>query len=182
MSKRIRLPASKTEAQAAATTRRWLERGARDVGRDFTKPDDDWDPIWLVVSRDSGLLIASDETVHKHDMAELVGATARRLGAICVGHVHSSWLILFTEIDEPRRSELVRHMQETGGETEGVPERIEILMLAVYTASTSAMWYGRIERHDDAPPTLARFERAPTDGETTGAMVDPLRAGLVKLG
>jgi hypothetical protein len=179
---RIKLPRSKTEAQAASTAKRVLERGCREVAKTFNDPDDDWDPIWLIVGESFGVFLAAGN-IHKHAMTEAVGDYARRSSGIAVGHVNSSWMVLVEHLAPARSAEIVRQMEATGS-TEGIAERVEIVLLAIHTASRSEMWTAKIERHEDAPPSLGRFTRPPVSGggEMSGAMVDPLRAGLVRLG
>jgi len=177
---KFRLPRSRSESEAASRVRRVLETGCRAVGEAFDQPDDDWDPMWLLVGRDWGLFVAGD--LHKHAMAEMVGAMTRKLGAIAVGHLHSSWMVDAEHVGRDRLREINTYM-ERGGSLEELPERREVLLLNVHTASRSQTYTADITRADDAPPALEKFRLWDIPGGTvSGAMVDPLREGLVKLG
>ena len=174
---KIRPP--KSEAQAVEVARATLNDGCRRVGADFTDPDEDWSPMWLVVEKKVASLLTSD--VHKHVMAEAVGFYARRHAAIAIGHLHSSWLVDYQSMS-PLRAKAIQREMEATGTTEGIPERIEVLLLATYSASIAKGWTARILRREDRPPVLGLFRPMPGHGQMGGAMVDPLRAGLVKLG
>jgi hypothetical protein len=79
-------------------------------------------------------------------------------------------------------AQIVRQMNTHGGSTDGIPERREILLLQVFTASTCAAWHADILRRPDGPPTLAEFEPMPDADHMSGLMVDPLRDALVRIG
>lgn len=85
----IRVP--RTETEAADVARDALATGARRTSESFTEPDEDWAPMWFVVTSEHGTLIAGD--AHKHDMARYVAGFARRVGAVAIGHLHSSWYV-----------------------------------------------------------------------------------------
>ena len=177
----IRLPATRSAAEAAEHVRSALEHGARNVQYEFTDPDDDWTPIWLIVTPDgSGTIITGN--LHKHDMARRVGALARRFGAVALGHLHSSWMVSVEDVSDER-------MKIIGSGRVAVsdqPERREIILLAVYTAGTAKQLVAPIIRHVDRPPELGPFESPlpdiPDDVTYSGAMVDPLQEALVKVG
>ena len=175
---RIRPP--KSEAQAVEVARSTLNVGCRRVGGEFTEPDDDWEQMFLVVERKIATLITGD--AHKHAMAEAVGWFAHRRHALAIGHLASSWMVDFQGVDAADARRIQREVEAAGGSTEGLPNRIEILLLATYSASIARGYYARILRHEDQPPKLGLFERMPDHGVMQGAMVDPLRESLVKLG
>ena len=175
----MRIRAPKSEAQAVEVARATLNDGCRRVGAEFTEPDDDWSPMWLVVEKKEASLLTSD--ANKHVMAEAVGVFARRRAAIAIGHLHSSWLVDYQGMS-PLRAKAIQREMEATGTTEGIPERIEVLLLATYSASIAKAWTARILRRDGRPPLLGLFKPMPGHGQMGGAMVDPLRKGLVKLG
>lgn len=177
----IRVPPTTSEADAIEVAYRVLSVGARDNLREFTEPDDDWMPIWFVVTQRQGTVISGNAP--KHEMAEYVGRWARHVGAVAIGHLHSSWLVNAEDIGEER----MRELQQRGGLTEGIAERQEILLLGLYSATTARQHHAGITRHENAPPTLSAFDLVydsanPKHTDLVGAMVDPLREALVRLG
>jgi hypothetical protein len=181
MSQRIKLPRSRSEAEAASIVYRTMDRGARAVATQFTEPDDDWDPVWLAATQTYGVILAPGD-IDKLDMVESVAVIARKMGAVAVGHVHSSWAVLADDVGEQRMREIQQHMETHDGSTEGLPERTEVVMLAVHTASRSNIRLAPIQRTTTAPPTLGPWRTFPSGGGVTGAMVDPLRRALHRLG
>lgn len=176
----IKVPPTKSEREAHETVRHVLERGALAAEGNFTKPKDDWDPVWLVLTSTQGTMLFPGPDVEKYDMVEAVGALARRWSAMAIGHLHSSWMVVGPE--------LARRAFDQHGSTEGIEERFEVLLLATYTAGNARHYTARIQRSDDAPPTLDPFElmfdtATVKDGmNVTGAMVDPLMEALERVG
>ena len=162
-----------------------LTTGARRTERGFREPDDDWFPMWLVLTQRQGALITGN--AEKRDMAEYVGRWARRVGAVCIAHLHSSWLVHSEDVGLERMRQLHQQMLDRDGSTEGIAERREIVLLAVYSAGTARQYHAAIHRHSDAPPTLGAFEliddtATSGDARVEGAMVDPLVEALVRVG
>lgn len=185
----IRVPASRSEREAAQVVRDVLEQGCRKVAAELTEPDDDWDPIYLVVTpAGQGTVFAGFGD--KYAVTDAVAAFARRVGAVAIGHLASTWQVHADTVGEAgkaRADALQRRVQQQGGSTEGIPGRFEAVMIGVYTASGFVVEHARIERHDDAPPTLGGFDvvldsRERESVEVIGRMVDPLREALVRLG
>ena len=175
----IKVPPTQSEVDAHKLVRELLELGARRVGAEFTKPDDDWRPQWLLLTKTQGTILTPGPDVEKYEMTDHVAALARRWGAIAVGHLHSSWLVTGAATQQA----IDQH-----GSTEGIAERIEVLLVATYTAGNARHYTARIHRHPPAPPTLGRlllmFDTATADDDVnlTGAMVDPLIASLERVG
>ena len=176
----IRVPPTESEMEAHEFARDVLLTGATRVGAEFTDPDDDWRPIWFVLTKTQGTIITPGADVEKYETTHYVGDLARRWGAVAIGHLHSSWLVLGPE--------LAQRAHDQHGSTEGIAERIEVLLLATYTAGNARHYTARIERHDDTPPTLAplelMFDTADAEDGThvSGAMVDPLMSALERVG
>lgn len=181
----IRLPPTVTEAATLREVVASMRRGALGVEQEFTDPDDDWAAMWLVVAP-GGLGTLLTGNADKHVMTEYVGRYARKVGAIGIGHVHSSWLVLASEIGDRRMAEIHRQL-EAGVSLETFPERIEVVLLNAFTASAWEMHTARIQRRPDAPPELDPFECVQSsadqeNGSIGGAMVDPLQDALRRLG
>jgi hypothetical protein len=182
----IRLPPSESDRDALDAIFGTLSEGVKTVAEGFYDPDDDWAPIWIVLAP-AGLGTVLTGDLHKHDMTEYVGRYARKVGAIGIGHLHSSWVVMAEDgISDGRYDEIVRQMRAQDGSTEGIPERREVLLLATYTATAWASYLARIERHAGHPPTLGPFERWGSDDPAKvsmeGPMVDPLQDALKRIG
>ena len=174
----IQVPPTESESDAHDVVRDVLQSGAERVGAKFTEPDDDWDPIWMIVTKTQGTLLMPGSDVDKYEMTDAVATLARRWGAIGLGHLHSSWIVT-----DP---ESVAIATERNGSTVGLP-RDEVLLLATYTAGNARHYTASITRHEDGPPTLGPFELMfdATENEIVklaGAMVDPLMKALERVG
>lgn len=183
----VRIPPTTSELEVQATVYDVLHGGAVEVGRKFTKPDDDWWPMWLVATPTQGTMMVPEtlrDNVEKGRMTAAVAAFAQKVSATAIGHVHSIWHIPPEKVSDKRRDEIFALANAQDGSTEGVPEREEAVMITVYTATTFRMLLAPITRHDNAPPTLGRFELAHSSdaGDLSGRMTDPLRDALRKYG
>jgi len=181
----LHLKPSRSEAEAITQLYTVLTTGAHANEARFSDPDDDWTPIWLVYVADGhGTLITGD--AHKHDLAQYVGAFARRVGAVAIGHLHSSWMVWQSEMTPARAAEVEKLIRWGGTPIQALPERQEVLLVQLHSAMAWEQHLARIERFDGAPPKLHPFERmggSSDEGLTvTGAMVDPLREALTRLG
>ena len=184
----VRVPPTASELEAQAAVSETLLNGARKVEAKLTEPDDDWQPIWLVLTPAQGTVLTPEtlrNDAEKDRMVRTVAEFARRVGATAIGHLHSSWHVPPTKVSPERLDEIQAHM-ERFGTTEGVPEREEGLLIAVYTATTYRTVIVPIVRHENAPPTLGElelmFSSSDEDAKLEGRMVDPLRAALRRYG
>jgi hypothetical protein len=181
----IKLPSSASEQEAVELIRMTLLSGAASVAEGFGGPDDDWAPIWMLIDHDGdGVIVSGD--LHKHEMAARVGELARSMGAVAIGHLHSSWMIDTEGLSEERGREIVAQVGAAGGSTEGFPERVEGLLLMLYSASRWAQVWIPIIRCRDQPPRLGDVRliaSSDEDGvELDGAMAAPLQQALRRVG
>jgi hypothetical protein len=181
----VKVPHTESEAQAVRAARSVLIRGAQAIGESFTDPGDDWAPVWLVLTPTQGTMITADGETANHPRAKekatrYVGDFARRVGAVAVGSLMSTWQVAL-DADEARAREVERQVRAQDGSTEGIPERFEALLLVTYTASTVEAQTALIERHEAAPPTLREFKRMP-EGSWSGRMASPLQQALRRVG
>jgi hypothetical protein len=181
----IRIPPSETEAEALQNALTSLENGARGVAKNFTRPDDDWRPVWLVVTADGhGTFLAPVSITGGRDKRAItarVAEFARSRGAVAIAHLHSSWVVTRSDVSEERHREIERHMDTHDGSTEGIPERREALLIAGYTATLVRIGMATITRHPDRPPTLGSIEFGEPD-EWRGRMAEPLAEALRRIG
>jgi hypothetical protein len=182
----VYIPPSSGEVEAMDSVYEVLSSGAVSNGERFEDPDDDWLAVWLVATKDQATLITGD--AHKYDMVEYVAQFARRIGAIVVGHLHSSWVVLAADLGSPEEVDRVmEQMRRNEGSTEGIEQRKEIIMLGVYGARAARLYTAAIHRDGVHPPRLDDFALVSdsTDGSDfnlDGAMVDPLREALTHVG
>ena len=169
----FQLPRTSSERAAAQAVRRTLKNGAEDVGAQFTEPDDDWALVWLICNADGRAAMMLDFDKNPRGVA----AWAREFSAIAVGSLASSWSVAVEDVGRERMKEI----QDNGGLTEGVAERVEQLTLCVTTATLSELHCARIIRSKGLPPKLDRWEHV-DEGTVSGLMVEPIRAALVRLG
>jgi len=184
----IKLPESESERDAVDAVYGCLTTGSEEVGRGFTESDDDWSPMWLVATAaGQGTIITPVEMLDQADkiaITEYVARFARKVGAVAVGHLNSSWLVATEDVGEARMKEIDAQMKAQYGSTEGIPERREILMLIIYTATSWRQYHASIERHD-GPPTLAPWVLMGSSDKSwnlTGTMSDPIRESLRRMG
>jgi hypothetical protein len=188
----MKVPATKTEREAAEVIHDLLVTGAGQVGAKFTEPDDDWDPIWAVTDgQGRATLLVPDRMVSPDDkvrMTNAVATYARKVGAVAIGHLNSSWLVDGSDgsISETRMRAIHAQMEAHHGSTEGIAERREALMVAVYTAGGYQHHMAFIQRHDAEPPALGPWVLfGSSDREREGAegrMMTPLQESLRRLG
>ena len=178
----IKVPETETEHDAHDHLRDALEHGALSVLERFDEPDDDWAPMWMILTRTQGTILTPGPGVEKYEMTDSVAALARRFGAIAVGHLHSSWIVLS---EDAGRDAMDEYVARGGGSTEGMARR-ECLLVATYTVSRAVNAVAYIHRHEGAPPTLDPFEviidTAQSEMNLEGAMVDPLIDSLQRIG
>jgi len=160
-----------------------LTTGARKTGAEFTEPDDDWRPMWVILTKTQGTHVTGN--AHKHAMTDYVATLARKYGAVAVGHLHSSWMIHAQDVDEQRFDEIHAYLRQ-GGSLEDVPESREQLMLNLHSAGETRQYHARIHRDGVRPPALDPFElaisTAEKNAEVSGAMSDPIVAALRRIG
>ncbi len=185
----MRVPATATEREAAEVIYGVLSSGAQEVGATFTEPDDDWEPVWMVNDgKGHGTVLAPDRmegASGKTAMTHAVAYFARKVGAVAIGHLTSSWIVEHKDVSAERMREVREQMDANDGSTEGIPERREVLLVAVYTAGGFKHRLASIERHD-GPPTLGPWEVF-ADSEREGLSIDgrmatPLQESLRRLG
>jgi hypothetical protein len=184
----VKVPPTASEVEAQRVVEQVLLNGLHAVGAKFDKPDDDWWPMWLVLTSTQGTMITPENMRNEEEKVKTVrtvAAYARKVGATAIGAVNSSWRVRPETVSPERMLEILAHVERFGG-TAGVPEREEALVVTVYTATTYRVMEAAIVRRDDGPPTLGRFEVTSTsdsDGhELLGRMVMPLRESLRRYG
>ena len=184
--KRTTLKPTESEAEGMREAYDVLVHGALEEEKEFTDPEDDWGQMWLILTpKGRATFMAGD--LHKHDMARAVGIYAKKEGAHVVGFTSSSWTLAFEDVPEDERGRIME-LHAAGVQIADMPYKREKVMVSLYSASQVRIFSAEIHRTDDKPPTLGPFERFDFQeqhggqGEISGAMVDPVRAGLLRMG
>ena len=147
----------------------FIKTGVVSIRDDFKKPDDDWEPVYLVVLPDGEAKLFTS-TMDKHLFVEFIAHVAKTSGAIGIGQLNSSWRKMTNEMPK-------------GGSIAGKPGSEEGLLLTVYTRTFWQAEWAAIKRSESAPPTLAPWEvmfKREEGTEVAGAMFDPLLQALRK--
>lgn len=148
-------------------------RGLRDIAKSFTEPDDDFESIVVLETKDGNAAILPigffmETETSKELLAEVVLPVAiRKMEVQRLVFVTSAWAVS-KEVGEmdPRPSE--------------DPDRYEIVIATEMTADgvVDDRWaYIDRDPFGVAPPQLGEFEQMPT-AEHSGRFVDPLVAAL----
>jgi hypothetical protein len=180
----IRVPPTTSELEAMQAVSDSLIQGAIAVGATFDQADDDWWPVWVVLTPTQATMLmpeSMETDADKVAITQYVADYARRVGATAIGHVHSIWHVLGSG---DRYEEVQAHMRRFGT-TAGLAGREEGVLVAVYTASSYRAWIAPITRHENSPPTLGSFQiDFESDGKSDleGRMVEPLRESLRRYG
>jgi hypothetical protein len=180
MDVKIKVKPTKSEADGMKNVYDILASGARSIERSFTEPDDDWEPVWVVITPDGqGTMLGSE--MHKHTTAEIVGSYARKVGAHVVGYIGSTWSLDSGAIPESERKR-IWEMVEAGTPVSEMPYRTEAVTITLYSASQIQLYTAEITRFEDKPPVLGDFTRFDLAADISGAMVEPVQAGLRRMG
>lgn len=156
-----------------------VERMAKDVGGDFTEPDDDWFPVAHVLTKKGErfvLAIDLDFMQNEATKGRLVKNLTDFIRKKKVTHftlVLSTWIV---KADRKPGIDLDTQAEEVGLPSQH-PDREEMLLVTSFDADTFITGFALIERHDDAPPTLGEFERMPDDA-MSGRFIEPFRDAL----
>jgi hypothetical protein len=153
---------------------------AADLGKTFTKPDDDWGPalfLWtakgLSVSDLAGLFYNNDT---KDRAAPALATLFRRTKPTLAALVSGAWQHRI-EADGPLAGLAVDMALALG--VADHPDREEVLMLqAASAAGDDELWVAPIHRSADRPPTLGDWQRCrdPGTGRLAGALGRAFRA------
>lgn len=188
----VRVPLTASEAEAAEVALDILRHGAQTIGAKFTDPDDDWLPTWAVITPDHGTIIGTGQHEANDQRAKAavtrhVASFARRVGAVAIGSLMSTWVVELDVKGDPERArQIQRQVEAAGGSLENIAERVERLIIFVYTAGSFTTYWATIDRHENAPPMLGEFKaelRSSDEGASlTGRMTEPLQDALRRFG
>jgi hypothetical protein len=142
---------------------------------EFTKPDDDWEPMAFLdtlgeeqtIVMSLGPLMANDTT--KDLLAEVLLPTLiKDMKVVRIVTVFSVWRADVRKDEDPYATRPSKH-----------PDRQEAVMLAELTAEGVVRYsFASITRHETSPPTLGEWEELPEADGFSGRFVDPLVKAL----
>jgi hypothetical protein len=102
---------------------------------------------------------------------EVLPSVIKKFDLVALGMVISTWQAVIDK-EEREAGHWVRPSQH--------PNRREMLLIAAVDAYSDEIYMAEIVRHENAPPTLEKWERtgAGADNVIGGRMIDPLRTAL----
>ena len=148
----------------------YVKSSARQVGTFFTEPDDDWEPVALLETKEGEMVIVSlamDKQLWPKAISEMV----EQAGIVKVALVTSSWGL---EFETPEEYEA--YMENDEPSPSKHPNGFEMLVLSIFDQERVEAWSARIQRHDDEPPTLDEWDWGGT--EPDGRMIEPIREAM----
>ena len=89
----ITVPPTQTETEALAVAYDVLVDGARATGAAFTEPDDDWAPMWLVLTQSQGTLLTGN--ADKYTLTDQVARTQVSQSFVNTGSVQMEVCFVF---------------------------------------------------------------------------------------
>ncbi len=157
-----------SDAELIESVRRTLMNGAAAVQRGFTRPDEDWDTVFMVAGTHGGADLqhppyTSAPEKDRWVERELPRWVAERDGRV-LGYFVSAWEGA-SENSPAAGEQLAQHS-----------DRAERLVIAVVARESAELWWARIERGSAAPPSLGGWEQLPPDA--IDSMVEELRRAL----
>jgi hypothetical protein len=158
-----------TERELCDLARTILAHGAGMVQSKFTRPDDDWEPIFLALDIEGrafmagGMTWQSMEQRHK-TVAEVGGHLVRKHDAAVVALLASVWAAPDWVVNE------------RGERVPDPAQRTEMVHILIAGATEALMAYAPIVRYADQPPELADWQLFGGDEaeETSGGLLDVL--------
>jgi hypothetical protein len=166
----VDFPEHKSPEEMLSKITEFLKSGAERCGKEFTDPEDDWIPMYLVVfEKGDARLITS--TLDKHILVNLIAMGVSNAGAVGIGQLNSSWMRMQEDKTPPE------------GSIAGKPGSEEGLMLALYSRTNWWIEWAPIERDGKNPPSLGSWKKMmerKEGEEVSGMMFDPLLRALRK--
>jgi hypothetical protein len=159
-----------------------LRATARSVGASFEDPGDDWLPILMVSNEKDTAMIGfeiPDDTKLKYILFTRVLPRVIKTELPKpqrVAFLSSVWTL--GEIKPGSEADVWMRNRGPDEQISDRDDRKEALVLYLLDKEgTKEIWYAEIERHDDSPPTLGRWRKAP-EGHSEGAIVSMIKKVL----
>ena len=164
--------------------RHWTLSSVEEVSRSFTRPDEDWLPVLLLLTPRGGIIAGIDLEFYQNDgrkekLVKRLCAVITRTHATAFALVQMMWRswALSPEVSKPGARERALHSGRLRPSND--PQREETLLIHITDDFHDELWAAVIQRRPHRPPCLGRWEK--TDLKTdhmTGRFIEPLRAAL----
>ena len=160
--------------------RRYVLESVQEVGRHFTKPDDDWIPL-LIAASGKKVTIVNLVDLFRDKGSKAMGGEALALVFLklrphLAALINSAWSVRIAK-DDPM-AETTMEMCKTFGASSH-PNRKEIVMALIADSVRHEGWEASIERLPDKPPVLGAFDKA---NAIDGRMVEWIRQAFQYVG
>lgn len=157
-----------------------IKNMVKDLGETFDRPDDDWHSMLFVDRGGEKVVVgipgeAFADGQSKDFLVQILAKTLAHLQADRYALLLNAWAIGMPQTDltpEEAEEQLMAHHAEWSGHYQDHPNAYEVLTLYVVDKERQAMWITKIERHEDAPPTLAEWELSGTHEQSGGRFGD----------
>src|SRR5581483_11229225 len=131
---------------------------ARDIGNQFTDPEDDWSPTALIANEEKAGVIPLQEVfaddAGKDDLAGILAEVFRQFKPKAAALVFSGY---FATLQQRQRYAHLKRIKD-------IPGRQEILAIHIVTCDGhEEVWKATILRYKDLPPQLEAWEAMPQD-------------------
>lgn len=160
--------------------RRYVLECVADIGKTFTKPDDDWRPLLVMVAGKRVQIVLlldlfRDETTKslgEHVLVEMFLKFKPDLAAL----INSAWTVHISQ-DDPLAETTMEMCRQFG--VSNHPNRVEIVNVLIAGLGQEEGWNGLIQRSPDKPPALGVFNKS---DRVDGRVVGWLRAAFQSIG
>lgn len=162
----------------------FVKESARAIGRDFTKPDDDWSPALILLKEGDNIVVALHELFRSPETKRLIPEAFKNLfGQVqpeLAAMVVSAWQTRILK-DDPLAG-LSHEMNRVFG-VSNHPQREEILMVLVANPERTELWAATITRPkneagEGLPPVLGEWELSEI---SEGRMVEAVQGAFAHM-
>jgi len=155
----------------------------KSIENDFTKPDDDWDGMMVMLGESSFDLLPLrfrnewEKEIWANTIIPLVIAESK---PIMVGQVQSAWVVEAKAKPGATPENAKSYKDIIGVQPSQHPDRQEVVILAMITAEQYQIWTAKIVRFKDRPPKLNPWRLWPTKGDVkiSGQFFEPIQKAL----
>lgn len=140
-----------------------LKAAAREVGKHFTRPDDDWQMMLHIVSKEGRVNVAplssgffGSQIAKEALVRGVFPKMVNEFDVVSFGLVLSTWVLVMDKPDGYKPGDDLPKPSDH-------PDREERLAISSVCEDRMLMSWATILRHDNRPPTLAKWEDLPLD-------------------
>lgn len=153
------------------------KEAAKEVGRNFTKADDDWYPVLIIHSgakeeNDIFPLQMADDDDKMLLTRVIIPLLIKTSGAKFAALVLSFWAS-----EHPMPDVIPERWDDLPFRPSEDPNRSEVLQIMAASADRTEIWTAKILRDDEHPPGLSEWEQYDQD-QVSGLFIEALRKGF----